>query len=87
VELYELVLDGDDEKVVAADEPLGVGDAVALDNEIWLVLRESEQTALHGRVRFECRRALALRRRAQELIDHANELQLKLAKARDSRQD
>ena len=83
--MYELVLDGDDEKVVAADEPLGVGDAVALDNEIWLVLRESEQTALHGRARFECRRALVLRRRAQELIDH--ELQLKLAKARDLRED
>ncbi len=87
MELYELVLGGDDEKVVAADAPLGVGDAVALDNEIWLVLRESEQTALHGRARFECRRALVLRRRALELIDHANELQLKLAKARDSRED
>ena len=87
MELYELVLDGEDEKVVAADEPLSVGDAVALDNEIWLVLRESEQAALRGRVRFECRRALVLRLRAQELIDHANEMQLKIAKARDEREE
>jgi len=83
VALYELVLNGEDERVVAADEPLGVGDAVALDHEIWLVLRESEQAALRGRARFECRRALLLRRRAQELIDQANELQLKIAKARE----
>ena len=87
MELYELVLDGEDEKVVAADEPLGVGDAVALDDEIWLVLRESEQAALRGRARLECRRALVLRRRAQELIDHANEVQLKIAKARDWREE
>ena len=83
MELYELVLNGEDERVVAADEPLGVGDAVALDHEIWLVLRESEQAALRGRARFECRRALLLRRRAQELIKQANELQLKIAQARE----
>jgi hypothetical protein len=84
VELYELVLNGEDEKVVAADESLSVGDAVALDDEIWLVLRESEQAALRGRARFECRRALVLRRRAQELIDHASELQLKITEAREN---
>ncbi len=84
MELYELVLNGEDEKVVAADEPLSVGDAVALDDEIWLVLRESEQSALRGRARFECRRALVLRRRAQELIDHASELQLKITEAREN---
>lgn len=84
MELYELVLNGEDEKVVAADEPLGVGDAVALDDEIWLVLRESEQAALRGRARFECRRALVLRRRAHELIDHASELQLKITEAREN---
>lgn len=84
MELYELVLNGEDEKVVAADEPLSVGDAVALDDEIWLVLRESEQAALRGRARFECRRALVLRRRAQELIDHASEVQLKITKAREN---
>lgn len=84
MELYELVLNGEDEKVVAADEPLSVGDAVALDDEIWLVLRESEQGALRGRARFECRRALVLRRRAQELIDHASELQLKITEAREN---
>ncbi len=81
--LYELVLNGEDERVVAADEPLSVGDAVAFDHEIWLVLRESEQAALRGRARFECRRALLLRRRAQELIEQANELQLKIAQARE----
>jgi hypothetical protein len=84
VELYELVLNGEDEKVVAADEPLSVGDAVALNDEIWLVLRESEQAALRGRARFECRRALVLRRRAQELIDHASELHLKITEAREN---
>jgi hypothetical protein len=84
VELYELVLNGEDEKVVAAEEPLSVGDAVALDDEIWLVLRESEQEALRGRARFECRRALVLRRRAQELIDHASDLQLKITEAREN---
>jgi hypothetical protein len=84
VELYELVLNGEDEKVVAADEPLSVGDAVALNDEIWLVLRESEQAALRGRARFECRRALVLRRRAQELIDHASDLQLKITEAREN---
>ena len=84
MELYELVLNGEDEKVVAADEPLGVGDAVALNDEIWLVLRESEQAALRGRARFERRRALVLRRRAQELIDHASELQLKITEAREN---
>ena len=84
MELYELVLNGENEKVVAADEPLSVGDAVALDDEIWLVLRESEQAALRGRARFECRRALVLRRRAQELIDHASELQLKITEAREN---
>jgi hypothetical protein len=84
VELYELVLNGEDEKVVAADEPLSVGDAVALDDEIWLLLRESEQAALRGRARFECRRPLVLRRRAQELIDHASELQLKITEAREN---
>lgn len=87
VELYELVLDGEDEKVVAADEPLSVGDAVALDEEIWLVLRESEQSALRGRARFECRRALVLRRRAEELIAQANDLQLKIAKASEAREE
>lgn len=84
MELYELVLNGEDEKVVAADEPLSVGDAVALNDEIWLVLRESEQAALRGRARFECRRALVLRRRAQELIDHASDLQLKITEAREN---
>jgi hypothetical protein len=30
---------------------------------------------------------LVLRRRAQELIDHANEVQLKIAKAREEREE
>jgi hypothetical protein len=85
MELYELVLDDETEKLVEVDEPLNVGDAVALGNEIWLVLRESERASVRGHSRFECRRALQLRLRAQELIAHADELQLKIAKAREAR--
>ena len=35
---YELVLHGEEEKVVLTEVPLDVGDAVALGDEVWLVL-------------------------------------------------
>ena len=59
--LYELVIDGENEKLVATDESLDLGDAVVLDNEVWLVLREAERAAVRGHARYPCRRALQLR--------------------------
>src|SRR5204863_7662691 len=56
--LYELVIDGENEKLVATDESLDVGDAVVLDNEVWLVLREAERAAVGGHARYLCRRAV-----------------------------
>jgi hypothetical protein len=64
---YELVLEGRTEKVVEGDEILEVGDALLIEHEVWLILRESEFAATQGRARFECRRALYLRDQAQEL--------------------
>src|SRR5947207_826867 len=78
--VYELVLHEEDEKVVLTEEPLDVGDAVAIEDEIWLVLRESDQAALRGRVRYECRRALRLQNQAQELLAYAKELELKITR-------
>ena len=83
--IYELVLRDEGERVVVAQEPVDVGAAVAIDDEIWLVLRESEQVALRGRARFECRRALRLRDQAQELIAYATELELDVTHAREAR--
>lgn len=80
--LYELVLRDEGEKVVLADEPIDVGDAVAIDNEVWLVLRQAERASTIGRARFECRRALKLRLQAEELIAYAKELELKLTRTR-----
>jgi hypothetical protein len=82
---YELVLADEAEKVVVADEPIDVGDAVAIDDEIWLVLRESHRASTFGRARFECRRALKLRLRAEELIAYTRELELKITAAREAR--
>jgi hypothetical protein len=59
--LYELVIDGENEKLVATDESVDVGDALVLDNEVWLVLREAERAAVRGHARYLCRRALQLR--------------------------
>jgi hypothetical protein len=73
--VYELVLHQEEEKVVLAEEPIDVGDAVVIDDEIWLVLRESEPALVRGRPRFECRRGLRLRNHAQELLNYAKELE------------
>jgi hypothetical protein len=84
--LYELVLPDDSEKVVVAEAPIDVGDAVAIDDEIWLVLRECDQAALRGRARYECRRALRLRNQAQELIAYSKQLELNITRAREQRE-
>jgi len=60
-----------------------VGDAVVLDNEVWLVLREAERAAVRGHARYLCRRALQLRVEAEELIAHAKALQLKFTEVRE----
>jgi hypothetical protein len=82
--VYELVLRDEGEKVVVAEETIDVGDAVAIEDEIWLVLRKSDQAALIGRVRFECGRALQLRNQAKELLAYAKELGLKVTRAREA---
>ena len=80
--LYEVVIDAEDERLVTTDEPLDVGDAVAIDDEVWLVLRKSERAPLHGSARFECRRALRLPNQARELLAYAKTLRLDLRQAR-----
>lgn len=82
--VYELVLHEEQEKVVLTEEPLEIGDAVAIDDEIWLVLRESEQAAVHGHTRYECRRGLRLRNHAKDLLAYAKELELKITRAREA---
>jgi hypothetical protein len=84
--VYELVLPDDGEKVVIAEAPIDVGDAIAIDDEIWLVLKQCEQVALGGRARYECRRALRLRNQAQELIAYSKQLELKITRAREQRE-
>jgi hypothetical protein len=83
--LYELVLTGEDDKLVATDEPVDIGDAVAIDNEVWLVLREADRAATRGRARYECRRGVRLRIEAQELVEHAKTLELQIKEAREAR--
>jgi hypothetical protein len=83
--VYELVLEGEDEKLVETDEPLDVGAAVAIGDEIWLVLREADRATTLGRARFECRRALRLRNQAEALLAYAKELELSITKARAAR--
>ena len=82
--LHELVL-GRDERLVATEEPVDVGDALIVEDEVLLVLREAERVAVPGRPRYECRRALQLRHQAEELVAYAQELQLKFAEARELR--
>ena len=82
--LSELVTD-DRETLVATTEPLAVGDALIVDDEILLVLRESERDAVRARARFQCRRALVLRDQAEELLSYSKELELKLTEAREIR--
>ena len=81
-QLYELVVEGD-ERLVATEEPVEVGDVLIVEDEVLLVLRESDAAA-PGR-RYECRRALQLRNRAQELLAYTRELELKFAEAREVR--
>ena len=82
--VYELVLPDEGEKIVVADELIDVGDALAIEDEVWLVLRESELAAFVGRARFECRRALTLRDQAKELLAYAQEIGLKLTSTREA---
>jgi hypothetical protein len=83
---YELVLDGEEARTVLTDKTLEVGDAVLIGDEIWLVLRDSDtRTATRHRARFECRRALALRTEAEDLIAYARELQLDITRTREAR--
>ena len=85
-ELVELSLDGEEEKLLVANEPIEVGDALAFDNELWLVLREADAHGdLRSRARFESRRALVLRDHAAELLAHAKMLQLKVTEVREAR--
>jgi hypothetical protein len=83
-QMYELVVEGD-ERLVATEEPVAVGDALIVEDEILLVLREAHRTATIGRARYECRRPLRLANQAQELLAYAQELELKFATARDVR--
>ncbi len=82
--LYEVVIGGEDERVVATEEPVDVGAALAIDDEVWLVLRESERRAHRGSARFECRRASCLPNQARELIACANALRLDPTRARSA---
>lgn len=83
-ELYELVLDGGSEKVVTSVHRVEVGDAVSIDDEIWVVLREAERAATTGRARFECARALRPADRSRGLIAYANALHVKVAEASEA---
>jgi hypothetical protein len=84
-ESYELALEDGRAKVVAADQPIGVGDALVLGDEVLLVVREAEERPRHGIARFECRLALRLRGQGRELIDYADELRLKFTSVREAR--
>jgi hypothetical protein len=82
--IYELVVHGDEERVVTTEEPLDVGDALIVEDEVLLVLRECRQTAAARPARCECRRALQLST-GQELLTYTRELELKFAEAREVR--
>lgn len=81
---YELVLGGD-ERLAATEAPVDVGDALIVEDEVLLVLREAERVAAAGRPRYECRRALHLRHQAEKLVAYSQELQLEFAEAREVR--
>jgi hypothetical protein len=83
--LYELVIEGRAEKVVVIDTRLDVGDAVAIESEIWLVLREADQAPTIGLARYVCRRSLHLQAEAGELMNYAKALDLDIIKARELR--
>jgi hypothetical protein len=82
---YELALDDGRAKVVEADQPIGVGDALLLGDEVLLVVRESEDRPRSGLARFECRLALRLRGHGRDLLDYAEELRLKFTEVREAR--
>jgi len=82
---YELALEDGRAKVVAADQPIGIGDALLLGDEVLLVVRESEERPRDVRARFECRLALRLRGQGRELLDYAEELRLKFTRVREAR--
>ena len=67
---------------MSTEDLVGVGDAIAIDDEVWLVLRESERPARRGSARYECRRALRLPNQARELTAYAKALRLDLTPAR-----
>ena len=81
--LYELALDDGTERVIASEQSVGIGDAVVLEDEVWLVVRESEREPARGRARFECRRGLKLQDQARELVTYVEELELKFTQVRD----
>jgi hypothetical protein len=83
--VYELMLDDETNKLVEVDEPVDIGDALMLNDEVWLVLRKAGRPTVRARAALECRRALRLRNEAQELIDYSRELQLQFTKARELR--
>jgi hypothetical protein len=84
-ESYELALEDGRAKVVAADQPIAVGDALLLGDEVLLVVRASEERPRRGLARFECRLALKLRCQGRELLDYAEELRLKFTRVREAR--
>ena len=82
--LSELVTD-DRERLVATAEPIGVGDALIVEDEILLVLRESEMEAVRAQARVSVPSRPGAQGRAQELLAYSKELQLKLTEAREIR--
>ena len=82
---YELALEDGRAKLVDADQPIAVGDALLLGDEVLLVVRESQERPRDGRARFECRLALRLRGQGRELLDYAEELRLKFTTVREAR--
>lgn len=81
---YELLLDTGTEKLVASDELIDVGDALILGNEVWLVLRESDEAATRCRARFVCRHALQLQGEVGDLIAYVEELGLQFTRVRET---
>src|SRR5262249_5868639 len=62
-------------KRLSSPTNLDIGDAVAIGDEVWLVLRTAGRRAgVRHPARFECRGALVLRSHAEEVILYAKEL-------------
>ena len=76
--LYELVLDFDGqegERVRTIEHPVEVGDALTIDGDVWLVLREDAEEARNCS-RFQCRRALGATEEARKLVAQSKRLNL-----------